>query len=57
MHQMAYSRMLPEKQYGSRSGIHDYFQLLRYPAPFIENNAVGCYDQLMNNLVLMLLEK
>jgi hypothetical protein len=36
---------------------HDYVRLTATTAAFIENDAIGCYDRLVNNLILMLLKK
>jgi hypothetical protein len=36
---------------------HDFVHLTALTAAFIENNAIGCYDCLVNNLILMLLKK
>jgi hypothetical protein len=61
--------MLPEMQQGSHpdkqclSAVlkkvlsHDIIRMTKCAAAFIENAAVGCYDRLVNNLVLMLLAK
>jgi len=57
------------KQFGSRPGrrclsavptkvsCHDHIRILKKTAGFIDNDATGCYDHLMNNLVLMVLQK
>jgi hypothetical protein len=56
-------------QHGSRPGknchssvlqevlTHDIVRLTRQTAAFTENDAVGCYDRLMNNLLLLILIK
>jgi len=56
-------------QHGSRPGrnchtavlhkvlSHDIVRLTRTTAAFIENDAIGCYDRLMNNLLILLLLK
>jgi hypothetical protein len=36
---------------------HDYMRLTRKTAALIENDAIGCYDRLVNNLILILLKK
>jgi hypothetical protein len=36
---------------------HDYVHLTATTAVFIENDAIGCYDRLVINLILMLLKK
>jgi hypothetical protein len=36
---------------------HDHVRFTKTTASFIENDAIGCYDRLVNNLVLMLLVK
>jgi hypothetical protein len=33
---------------------HDYVRLMATTAAFIENDTIGCYDRLVNNLILML---
>jgi hypothetical protein len=57
--------MLPDMQYGSRPGrecispvinkvvTYDIIRQTKISAAFIENDAVGCYDQLVNNLVFL----
>jgi hypothetical protein len=69
MHHMNDNGMLPQMQHGSVPGkhclsavlkkvfSHDYIGLTKTSGAFIENDAVGCYDQLVNNLVLMLIVK
>jgi ribonuclease HI len=36
---------------------HDHLRLTKTGGAFLENDAIGCYDRLVNNLVLMLLVK
>jgi hypothetical protein len=36
---------------------HDYIRLLKKTAAYIENDVVGCYNQLVHNLILMVLKK
>jgi hypothetical protein len=69
LHHMEDKNMLPNIQFGSRPGrrclsavlckvlSHDQIWLMRLSAAFIENDAVGCYDRLVNNLVLLILQK
>jgi hypothetical protein len=69
LHHMNDHGMLPEMQHGSVPGkhcisavlkkvlCHDHLQLTKRSGAFIENEAVGCYDKLVNNLVLMLMVK
>ncbi len=69
MHHLEDFDMLSPMQDGSRPGrqcisavlkktlAHDYVRLTATTAAFIENDAIGCYDRLVNNLILMLLKK
>jgi hypothetical protein len=69
MHHLEDFDMLSPMQDGSRPGrqcisavlkkvlAHDYVRLTATTAAFIENDAIGCYDPLVNNLILMLLKK
>jgi hypothetical protein len=36
---------------------HDTIQLSKHTAAFMELDAVGCYDRIINDLLLMLLRK
>ncbi len=66
---MADTKMISTMQYGSVTGkqcrsavlkkvlSHDHVQITKSTASFIENDAIGCYNRLVNNLVLMLLVK
>jgi hypothetical protein len=61
--------MLSEMQFGSRPGKrcmsavlrkilqHDQTRILKTTAAFVENDATGCYDRLINNIILMVLKK
>jgi hypothetical protein len=69
MHHLEDFDMVSPMQDGSRPGrqciravlkkvlAHDYVCLTATTAVFVENDAVGCYDRLVNNLILMLLKK
>jgi hypothetical protein len=69
LHHMKDQGMLPGMQHGSVPGkhclsavlkkvlSHDHLRLTKTGGAFIENDAIGCYDRLVNNLVLMLLVK
>jgi len=69
MHFLEDKKMLPEMQFGSRRGrqcpstvlrkvfSNEYVRLLKQTAAFVENDAVGCFDRLVNNLILMVLKK
>jgi hypothetical protein len=69
LHHMNDKGMLPAMQHGSVPGkhclsavlkkvfSHDYIRLTKTTGAFIENDAIGCYDRLVNNLVLMLMVK
>jgi hypothetical protein len=69
MHLLEDEHMLTDMQFGSRSGkrytsavlkkviCHDYVRLLKQSAAFVENDTVGCYDRLVNNLILLVLKK
>jgi hypothetical protein len=61
--------LLPSMQHGSVPGKHclsavlkkvlsrDYLRFTKTLGAFIENDAVGCYDRLVNNVVLMVMAK
>ena len=69
LHHMHDFGLLPEMQYGSVPGkhclsavlkkvlCHDHLRITKRSGAFLENDAIGCYDRLVNNLVLMLLVK
>lgn len=68
-HLLEDTKMLSEMQYGSRPGKrcisavlkkvlqHDHIRLQKSTAAFVENDATGCYDRLINSLILMVLNK
>jgi hypothetical protein len=68
-HHIEDNQMVPGMQFGSRPGRNchsavlqtvlsqDIVCLTRKTAAFLENDAVGCYDRLMNNLLLLILVK
>jgi hypothetical protein len=68
-HHLEDSSLLNEMQYGSRPGkqctsavlkkvlCHDIIHQSKSSAAFMENDAVVCYDRLVNNLVLLILCK
>jgi hypothetical protein len=61
------NNLVPTMQFGSRPGkkchsaviqkvlSHDIVRLTKQTAAFMENEAIGCYDRLMNNLLLLIL--
>jgi hypothetical protein len=69
MHHMCNKHMLPAMQHGSIPGkqcisavlmkvlSHDYLRVTKTAGAVIENDAISCYDRLVNSLVLMLLIK
>jgi hypothetical protein len=69
MHHLEDKAIIGDKQYGSRPGwqcqsavlqkvlIHEITRATKIPAAVIENEAVGCYDHLVNCLILLLLHK
>jgi len=69
LHHMNDHNILPDMQYGSVPGkhcisavlkkilCHDHLRVTKVSGAFLENDAVGCYDRLVNNLVLMLMLK
>jgi hypothetical protein len=68
-HHLEDTNVIGEMQYGSRPGkqcqsavlhkvlLHDISHLTKIPAAFIENDAIGCYNRLVNGIVLLLLQK
>jgi len=66
IHHLLDNNMLPEMQHGSVPGkprlstvllkvlSHNYLRVTKTAGAVIENDAVGCYDRLVNNLVLLL---
>jgi hypothetical protein len=68
-HHLEDTNVIGEMQYGSRPGkqcqsavlhevlLHDISHLTKIPAAFIENDVIGCYDRLINGIVLLLLQK
>jgi hypothetical protein len=69
LHLMEDNHLLTEMQFGSRPGqqctsavlkkvlCHDHVRLLKQTEAFVENDAVGCYNRLINNLILMVILK
>jgi hypothetical protein len=69
LHHMNDSGMLPVMQHGLVPGrqcisavikkvlCHDHLCLTKSSGAFLENDSVGCYDRLVNNLVLILMVK
>jgi hypothetical protein len=69
LHHMKDMNLLPPMQHGSVPGkqcisavlkrilSHDYLRLTKTVGAFIENDAAGCYDRIVNNLVLMIMAK
>lgn len=67
-HHLEDSRLLPSMQFGSRPGqqcqsavlhkvlSHDSTRITRTTSAFIENDVIGCYNCLVNNLILLLLQ-
>jgi hypothetical protein len=67
-HHLEDSKLLPSMQFGSRPGqqcqsavlqkvlSQDSARLTRTMSAFIENDVIGCYDRLVNNLILLLLQ-
>lgn len=66
-HHVEDHNLVPHMQFGSRPGkkfhsaflqkvlSHDIVRLTKQTAAFMENDAVGCYDRLMNNVLLLIL--
>jgi len=69
MHYLENTQTIGEMQYGSQPGkqcpstvlhkvlLHDISRWTKAPMACIENYAVGCYDRLVNSLVLLVLRK
>jgi hypothetical protein len=63
------ANLLPHMEYGFLPGhqclsavlnkviYHDYIHLMKMEAAFIENDAIGVYNHLVNKLILMMLQK
>ncbi len=68
-HRIEDHELVPEMQYGSRPGklcitptlnkqlTHDIIRQTKQTAAIIENDAVGCYDRLMNPLLLLAMRR
>ncbi len=69
IHHLEDNSLLPKMQYGSTPGkqchgpvlekvlCHDISRITHQTAAFLEIDAIGCYDHLLNNLLLMILQK
>ncbi len=63
------NNLVPDMQYGPREGrqcisavlnqqiTHDIIRHKKSTAAFIENDAVGCYDRMANNLLLLEMQR
>jgi hypothetical protein len=68
-HRLEDHNLVPEMQYGSRPGklcitpvlnkqlSHDIIRQTKQTAAIIENDAVGCYDRLMNPLLILAMRR
>jgi hypothetical protein len=68
-HHLEDNELLTDMQFGSRAGrcclsavlkkllSHEHVRIMKTTAAFIENDAMRCYDRLMNDLLLLVLKK